>query len=77
MKRSNDVMRLKGCVASRLFVYPDDTLAHVESLLRKDLINSIQQRIQRATDLAATSPDGDGKDEVIGKDKVALYYQPW
>lgn len=50
VKRSNDLLQLKGCVASRLFVYPDDALEYVESLLRKDLLKSITQRIDRAAE---------------------------
>lgn len=68
MKRSSDMLQLKGCVASRLFVYPDDPLDYVEALLRKDLIQSITQRIQRATegDAAAVEEEEDEKNELIG-----------
>lgn len=68
VKRSSDMLQLKGCVASRLFVYPDDPLDYVEALLRKDLIQSITQRIQRATegDAAAVEEEEDEKNELIG-----------
>lgn len=46
VKRSSDLIRLKGCVASRLYVLQDDSLEYVEELLRKDLIQSIKQRIE-------------------------------
>lgn len=66
VKRSSDLVQLKGCVASRLFVYPDDTLEYVETLLRKDLIQSITQRINRATE-QPDADDEDQKNDVIGK----------
>lgn len=68
VKRSSDMLQLKGCVASRLFVYPDDPLDYVEALLRKDLIQSITQRIQRAAegDAAAVEEEEDEKNELIG-----------
>lgn len=68
VKRSSDMLQLKGCVASRLFVYPDDPLDYVEALLRKDLIQSITQRIQRATegDAAAVEEKEDENNDLIG-----------
>lgn len=68
VKRSSDMLQLKGCVASRLFVYPDDPLDYVEALLRKDLIQSITQRIQRATegDAAAVEEEEDENNDLIG-----------
>lgn len=67
VKRSSDLVQLKGCVASRLFVFPDDTLAYVEALLRKDLIQSITQRIHRATDHQEGAGDQDESGDVIGR----------
>lgn len=66
MRRSPDIIQLKGCVASRLFVYPEDSLAFVESMLRKDLISSIQQRIQRAIESDSWTDD-DEKEGSVGK----------
>lgn len=66
VKRSSNLLQLEGCVASRLFVYPDDSLDYVEALLRKDLIQSITQRIQRATDSEAN------KEQVVGKRKKII-----
>lgn len=66
VKRSSDIVQLKGCVASRLFVFPEDSLEYVEGLLRKDLIQSITQRIHRATDHQDGPGDQDEKGDVIG-----------
>lgn len=69
VKRSSDLLQLKGCVASRLFVYPDDSVEYVEALLRKDLIQTIQRRITRATEMCGDTGEGgaDQKNEVIGR----------
>lgn len=67
VKRSSNLLQLEGCVASRLFVYPDDTLDYVEALLRKDLIQSITQRVQRATESESAN-----KEEVVGELKKML-----
>lgn len=66
VKRSSDMVQLKGCVASRLFVYPDDTLEYVEALVRKDLIQSITQRIHKATELDDAEDEEERNNDVIG-----------
>lgn len=67
VKRSSDMVQLKGCVASRLFVYPDDTLEYVEALVRKDLIQSITQRIHKATELGDAEDEEERNNDVIGE----------
>lgn len=67
VKRSSDMVQLKGCVASRLFVYPDDTLEYVEALVRKDLIQSITQRIHKATELGDAEDKEERNNDVIGE----------
>ena len=68
VKRSSDLVQLKGCVASRLFFYPDDSLEFVEKLLRKDLIQSIRQRIDRATESVGEQVNEEEEPDNIGEE---------
>lgn len=62
---ADDCVRLTGYVASRLFVYKEDTLEFVENLIRQDLTKTIQQRIYRAT-YSTVEPTDDSDEELIG-----------